>query len=93
MSSHYFVKENQEYTAVFIDIPENNIWEEYLAWQPFVIGFEGTLDALVLNKIQLDQYWIRSSSKAFASSSILLSISTMSSLLKPKSLMLFNDHF
>ena len=30
MSSHYFVKENQEYTAIFIDIPENKIWEERL---------------------------------------------------------------
>ena len=58
MSSHYFVKENQEYCVVFLSADIHDFWLEYLAWQPYIISTENSLDKLALNSVDPDQHWV-----------------------------------
>ncbi len=57
MSSHYFVKEHQEYTAVVLSIPSNGYWEEYLAWQPYLISESSCLERLEMINVYPDEVW------------------------------------
>ncbi len=57
MSSHYFVKEHQEYTAVVLSIPSNGYWEEYLAWQPYLISESSCLEQLEMINAYPDEVW------------------------------------
>ena len=54
MSSHYFVKDGQEYSLLILGIPQNPYWEEYLGWQPNVYAVEKVLDLLSKENIPID---------------------------------------
>ncbi len=54
MSSHYFVKEHQEYSLIIMSIPSNEFWKGILAWQPYVMVLDEKTPETRIHKIDHD---------------------------------------